>query len=382
MKHKIGLIALLFVLSLFIAACGTKGEIEEEVNAGVEVSEEVDTVETLKVYTTIFPLQDFVSKIGGEHVEVNNIVPVGADAHTFEPSPRTMVDITSADLYIYNGLGIEGFADAVADVLANESIKIVRASDGVDLIDYDHDHDHGHDDHDHDHDHDDHDHDHDHGHDDHDHGHDDHDHGHDDHDHGHDDHDHDHDHDHDDQDGHGHSHAHGDEDPHIWLDPIRSIKVAENIKNALIELRPEEKAEFEQNFSELKSELEQLDQEFQAMVSEVTNNTIVVSHAGYGYWADRYGIQQVGISGVSPTNEPSIRQLQSIIEFVKENKINYIMMEQNIPTNITNTVISHVGGEALLLHNLEALTSEDADNNEDYFSLMRRNIESLRTALQ
>lgn len=240
MKHKIGLIALLFVLSLFIAACGTKGEIEEEVNAGVEVSEEVDTVETLKVYTTIFPLQDFVSKIGGEHVEVNNIVPVGADAHTFEPSPRTMVDITSADLYIYNGLGIEGFADAVADVLANESIKIVRASDGVDLIDYDHDHDHGHDDHDHDHDHDDHDHDHDHGHDDHDHGHDDHDHGHDDHDHGHDDHDHDHDHDHDDQDGHGHSHAHGDEDPHIWLDPIRSIKVAENIKNALIELRPEE----------------------------------------------------------------------------------------------------------------------------------------------
>ncbi|MCD8501279.1 MAG: zinc ABC transporter substrate-binding protein [Bacillaceae bacterium] len=347
MKHKISIFAVLLILTLFLAACGTKEDGKEEVDAGEVTHKEFE--ETLKVYTTIFPLQDFVSKIGGEHVEVNNVVPVGADAHTFEPSPRTMVDITKADLYIYNGLGIEGFADAVADVLANESVKIVRASDGVELIDYDH----GHDDLDHDHDHD---------------------------DHGHDD--HDHDHDHDDHDDHGHNHDHGDEDPHIWLDPLRSIKVAENIKNALIDLRPEAKEDFEQNFAALQTELEQLDQEFKEMITEVPNNTIVVSHAGYGYWTNRYGIQQVGISGISPTNEPSIRQLQDIIEFVKENKINYIMMEQNIPTNITNTVITHVGGEALLLHNLEALTSEDVDNNEDYFSLMRRNIDVLRIALQ
>lgn len=380
MKHKISIFAVLLILTLFLAACGTKEDGKEEVDAGEVTHKEFE--ETLKVYTTIFPLQDFVSKIGGEHVEVNNVVPVGADAHTFEPSPRTMVDITKADLYIYNGLGIEGFADAVADVLANESVKIVRASDGVELIDYDH----GHDDLDHDHDHDDHGHD-DHGHDDHDHDHDHDDHGHDDHnhDHDHDDHghdDHDHDHDHDDHDDHGHNHDHGDEDPHIWLDPLRSIKVAENIKNALIDLRPEAKEDFEQNFAALQTELEQLDQEFKEMITEVPNNTIVVSHAGYGYWTNRYGIQQVGISGISPTNEPSIRQLQDIIEFVKENKINYIMMEQNIPTNITNTVITHVGGEALLLHNLEALTSEDVDNNEDYFSLMRRNIDVLRIALQ
>lgn len=361
MKNKSIIFAIMLVLSTFLAACGAKEE--EQPNTAVEP--EVEEKEVLQVYTTIFPLMDFAKKIGGELVEVKSIVPVGADAHTFEPSPKTMVDVSNAHLYIYNGAGIEGFADAAAEVLKTGNVKILMASEGIDLIAFDHDHD----DHGHDHD--------DHGHDRDDHGHD-----HDDHGHDHDDHGDDHD-EHGDEgdDHHGHEHQ-GEGDPHVWLDPIRSIQVAENIKNALVELLPEASEHFESNFLTLKGQFEALDLRFKEMVQEVSNNTIVVSHAGYGYWTERYGIHQVGISGISPTNEPSIRQIKSVIEFVEHHNIGYIMFEQNIPTSIAETVRSQVGAEALWLHNLEALVQEDVNNNEDYFSLMERNIETLRTALQ
>ena len=147
-------------------------------------------------------------------------------------------------------------------------------------------------------------------------------------------------------------------------------------------MRPGAAEEFEANFESLKEELEALDEEFLNMKADISSNTIIVSHAGYGYWEERYGIHQVGIAGLSPTNEPSIKQMQEVIAMMEENNINYVMFEQNIPTNLAETVREEVGAEALWLHNLENLTTEDKENDEDYFSLMRKNIETLRTALE
>ncbi|MCL7746168.1 metal ABC transporter solute-binding protein, Zn/Mn family [Halalkalibacter alkaliphilus] len=405
MKKLSSLFASILIASSFLAACGGGNEQaeEQEQPATEEPNEEV---EALELFTTIFPLEDFATKIGGEFVNVTNIVPVGADAHTFEPTAREMISVAEGDAFIYNGAGLEGFVDALIETLEGEEVAIVKASEGIDFIDYDHDHsqdhdhdhahdDHGHeDDHDHDHAHDDHaheeedEHDHDHAHDDHAHEDDhDHDHAHDDHaheeedDHGHehDDHAHeedDHDHGHDD-----HAHDH-DEDPHVWLDPILSITLAENIKNALVELMPEQEEVFNANFEEVKAELEAIDAEFQAMVEAAEKDTFLVSHAGYGYWEERYGVKQIGIAGISPTNEPSQRQLQDIIELANEYGLQYVLFEQNIPTKVAEVVKDEVGAEALYLHNLEALIEEDVENDEDYFSLMRRNIEVLETALQ
>ncbi|WP_062048246.1 metal ABC transporter solute-binding protein, Zn/Mn family [Bacillus sp. JCM 19034] len=370
MKPTYYLLALILVFSSFLAACGGTEEEPEEVVTDDDSHVE-ETIEPLEVFTTIFPLEDFANKIGGEFVEVTNLVPVGADAHTFEPTPREMIDVAEGDVFIYNGAGLEGFADALIETLEGEDILIVQASTGIDLIDFD---DHGHE---HDHDGDDHDHGHEHDHDgdDHDHGHE-HDHDGDDHDHG-----HEHDHDGDDHD-HGHHHHHHDEDPHVWLDPILAITLAENVKDALVELMPEQEDLFTNNFDSLKEELEQIDAEFQEMVDAASKNTFIVSHAGYGYWKERYGLEQIGISGISPTQEPSQREIEDIISHAEENELKHIMFEQSIPTQIAEVVKDEVGAEALYLHNLEALVQEDVDNNEDYLSLMRRNIEALETALQ
>ncbi|WP_026689346.1 metal ABC transporter solute-binding protein, Zn/Mn family [Alteribacter aurantiacus] len=405
-RVKASLFSSMLVASAFLVACGADEDTTDQGQEGGEEAVE-ETEDPLLVYTTLYPLEDFAAKIGGDHVEVENIVPVGADAHTFEPTAQQMIRVAEGDLFVYNGAGFEGFASQIKEVLEGENVKIIEAAEGIELIDYHHDHDHGHeeddhgheDDHDHGHEEDDHGHedDHDHGHeedehgheDDHDHGHEEDDHGHEeDHDHGHEEDDHghedDHDHGHEEDDhghDHGHDHDHGDEDPHVWLDPVRAIELAENIKLALIELRPEAEEDFRANFEGLEEELLELDEEFQTMADEKSQDTIIVSHAGYGYWENRYGIKQVGISGISPSNEPSIQQVQETINFAEENNINHVMFEQNIPTNIAETVREQVGAEDLWLHNLEALTEEDIENGEDYFSLMRRNIEVLETAL-
>ncbi|ARK31372.1 metal ABC transporter solute-binding protein, Zn/Mn family [Halalkalibacter krulwichiae] len=349
MRKLSSIFAFLLVLTVFLAACGGN-EQEEQQSTTEDVDQE--SMEVLEIYTTIFPLEDFANKIGGEFVNVTNLVPVGADAHTFEPTAREMISVAEADAFIYNGAGLEGFVDALVETVDGESIAIVTASEGIDLLDYDHDH--NHDEHAHEEEHD--------------------------HDHNHDEHAHEEEHDHDhNHDEHAHDH---DEDPHVWLDPILSITLAENIKNVLIELMPEQEDFFSANFEEVKTELEVIDQEFQAMVDAAEKDTFLVSHAGYGYWEDRYDIVQIGISGISPTNEPSQRQIQDIIELADQYGLEYVMFEQNIPTKIAEVVKGEVGAEALYLHNLEALVQEDVENGEDYFSLMRKNIKALETALQ
>lgn len=350
LNFKFIILVIVLLFSTLLAACSsqektqpTKDEIEtSEVNGNVV--EDEDAKEVLQVFTTIFPLTDFTKKIGGEYVEVKSLIPVGADAHTFEPSAKTMVDVAKADLYVYNGAGIEGFADAAADVLKTSNVKILKALEGIELIEFAHEHSHE-DEHD--------------------------------------------DHDKADEKDHGHSHedakqdqSGSEQDPHAWLDPIRAIQLAENIKNALVELMPEAATQFESNFALLKQELQALDQKFIQMVAEVPKDTIIVSHAGYGYWTDRYGIKQIGIAGISPMNEPSIRQIQEVIEYAEHYNINYIMFEQNIPTAIAETVLSQIGAVKVSLHNLESLVAADLKSNEDYISLMEKNIEALRTALQ
>ncbi|MET3507631.1 metal ABC transporter solute-binding protein, Zn/Mn family [Halalkalibacter oceani] len=347
---------LLSALFFLIVACSNN---ENEAGDQEQGEEETDgATEALEIYTTIFPLEDFANKIGGEYVHVTNLVPVGADAHTFEPTARDMISVAEGDAFIYNGAGLEGFAAALIDTINGETVAIVEAAKNIDLIDTSdtepseegHAHEEG----------ESHAHEEEHAHEE-------------------DAHAHEEEHAHEGEDAHGHSH---DQDPHVWLDPILSISMAEEIKNALIELMPEQEETFSSNFAELKAELEALDAEFTAMVEQAEKDTFLVSHAGYGYWERRYGLTQVGISGISPTSEPSQRELQRIIEFAKENNLQHVMFEQNISTKVAEVVTNEVGAEPLYLHNLEALVEEDVQQEEDYFSLMRQNIESLRTALQ
>lgn len=287
--------------------------------------------EKIKIYTTIFPLQDFSRKIGGKYVEVENIVPAGSDAHSFEPTTKTMVQIAEGDAFIYLGTGIEGFTDAVISAVENEDTAIVKASEGIHLIgapESSEDED-----------------------------------------------------EHKEENEEEHAGEDSDVDPHVWLDPGRSVQLAENIKNALIKIDPSQQDYFEKNYQTLKDNLETVDSKFESMAKESQNKTFIVAHSAYGYWEDAYGLKQIGISGLSPSAEPSQKQLEEIVKTAKNAELKYILFEQNVENRVAEVIKRELGAETLTLHNLESLTEEDIQNNEDYISLMNKNIETLKQAL-
>jgi zinc transport system substrate-binding protein len=324
MKKKLSLLlAFWFITMMSIVGCSSNTASNGE---KAENSKE----DQLIIYTTIFPLQDFTKKIGGDHVLVESVFPPNADAHTYEPTTKQMVKMAEADLFIYTGIGLEGFAEKAHETLETENVKVIKAGDGIELIKSKDEDEHA-DKH---------------------------------------------------EDEHTDEHTHHDDlDPHVWLDPVLAVQLAENIKNALVELKPEAKKDFEENFEQLKEQLNDLDQQFKDVVQNAERSEIVVSHAAYGYWENRYGIQQIYISGLSPTSEPSQKELAEIIEFAKKHNIKYVIFEQNVSNNIANIVQSELGAEALTLHNLESITEEEMKNGEDYFSLMKQNLETLKKAL-
>jgi zinc transport system substrate-binding protein len=376
MRYKILTLIAIFVLGTTLIGCNNETTTTQK-----------DDNNKLKVYTTLYPLADFTKKIGGDQVDVESIIPPGADAHTFEPTSKQMIDIAEADAFIYNGLGMETYAEKIAEALENEDTIMVEAAHGIEVVQHTHDH-HTHeaehhesDEHEHEAEHheaDEHAHEEEH--------HESDEHAHEEENHESDEHAHEEEHHESDEHAHEdkaneHEHHHRDVDPHVWLDPIRAIILAQNIKDALIELKPEAKEEFENNFITLKAELEKLDEEFHQLVDAKKNPEMIVSHAAYGYWEESYGIHQIAVAGISPTDEPSQKDLANIIKLAKEKQIQYIIFEQNVTPKVAEVIRKEINAEPLRLHNLSVLTEEDIQNGEDYFSLMRKNIETLDKVL-
>ncbi|MCF6136355.1 metal ABC transporter solute-binding protein, Zn/Mn family [Pseudalkalibacillus berkeleyi] len=320
---------MLFIFSslLLVAACGQ--------NKYASTTDANESTKKLEVMTTLYPLADFTKKIGGTHVEVESILPPGADAHTFEPTPKTMIKLADSDLFIYMGAGLEGFAESAAKTLKDGEVELIEASEGVTFEVFQSNHGHEHNDHDEE----------------------------------------------ETQQAEEKHDDHGDVDPHVWLDPILAIDLADHIKSELIQAKPEAKDDFERNFLDLKKKLEELDRSYQQMVEQAERKEILVSHAAYGYWEHRYGIEQISVSGLSPTNEPTQQQMKEIIEETREYNIQYILFEQNVSTKPAETIKKHLNLDILYLHNLSVLTEEDIENKEDYFTLMERNQSTLKKAL-
>ncbi|KYG33375.1 metal ABC transporter solute-binding protein, Zn/Mn family [Alkalihalobacillus trypoxylicola] len=177
---------------------------------------------------------------------------------------------------------------------------------------------------------------------------------------------------------------HGDNgigDPHVFLDPIISIDLANKIKEMLVELLPEQETYFEENFVELTKQLEEIDQQLAETISNADHNQIIVSHAAYGYWEQRYGLEQLSILGLSSTQEPSQAQLVELVNVANENDLKYVTFENNVSSTIAEVIQSEIGAESLILRNMESISQEDLDNGEDYISMMKKNIETLETAL-
>src|SRR5699024_11980343 len=102
--------------------------------------------------------------------------------------------------------------------------------------------------------------------------------------------------------------------------------------------------------------------------------------AAYGYWESAYGIEQIAISGISSSDEPSQKELTKIAEIAKENDLQNVVFEKNNSNKVASIIQEDIGADKLEINNLEVLSDEDIENNEDYHTLMYNIFEDIDQA--
>ncbi|WP_124726277.1 metal ABC transporter substrate-binding protein [Staphylospora marina] len=278
-----------------------------------------------RVVASIYPLEYFAKMIGGEHVEVTALVPPGVEPHDFELSPRDMMMLGDADVFVYNGAGMEAWAEKALSSAGDDTV-VVEATKGIPLL-----HPKGSDD-------------------------------------GHD------------HDGEAHDRESG-ADPHVWLDPVRAKEMAGRIRDGLIRADAPHRNDYEQNFAELARRLDELHARYLDMTKKAPRKEFLVSHAAFSYLADRYGLKQIAVSGVSPSDEPGPRELADIVETARRLGVKAVLFETLVSGKVAETVRRELGAEALVLNPLEGLTEEEKARGADYFTVMEQNLSHLAKAL-
>lgn len=318
---------LLISLLIFISACSNDDKPQSEISG--------NEVKKIEVYASIYPMYYFAKEIGKEKIDLELMVPPGAEPHDWEPTAKLMARMERADIFIYNGVQMEMWAERVIGALSNEKLIVVEASKGIELLKLEEDLGE-HEEHDEDHENEKHDEEH---------------------------------------------HGHGEYDPHVWLDPVRAIEQAKNIKDAFVKADLENKEFYEANFNKLSDKLKELDDKFRKELKDKKMDQIVVAHAAFGYLADRYGLKQVSISGLTPQEEPSAFKMAQITELVKEHGVKYIFYETLTSPKLSEVLAEETGAQTAVLNPIGGLPIEDIEAGKDYISIMEENLESLKKAL-
>lgn len=173
-----------------------------------------------------------------------------------------------------------------------------------------------------------------------------------------------------------------DTDPHIWLDPMLAKQQVRAIRLALAEVDPSHGADYERNEQVFAAKLDALDEAYRVGLAECQSQAIVASHASFGYLADRYGLTQVAIAGLSPDAEPSPSVLGDVANFVKANHVSYIFFESLVSPKLAETIAEETGAKTLELNPIEGLTDADRAAGKSYLDAMYANLTNLKIALQ
>ncbi|HHY78316.1 MAG TPA: zinc ABC transporter solute-binding protein [Clostridiales bacterium] len=301
----------LIIAAIFAATSCTYDASDKTLNEG--------EADKLKIYTSFYPMYFITKEIAKDKADVMNMIPAGVEPHDWEPTLKTMTELQKSDLFIYNGAGMERWADRVIGNLDKNKTLVVEASRGIELIGS--------------------------------------------------------------EDGHEDD-DHGDYDPHVWVSPVNLKKEALNVLNALIEKDKENEQFYRDNYEKLAASLMKLDADIRDAVKNFRSNIIVTSHEAFGYFAKEYGLTQIPIRGVSPQQEPSPAKIIEIVKLCRENNVKYIFVEKFVNPKYSETIAREIGGEVLTLNAAHGLTEEEEKAGKDYISIMYENLENLKKALE
>lgn len=327
-KRLVGLLALSAVA--FLASCGN----------GASTSSDDDS---LQIVTTFYPMQALTNAVVGDSAEAT-VMLENTDAHEYEPSAQDIAALNEADVFVYNSEDMETFVPSLLESIDNPDLVIIEAASEVELIDGDvetvgettSEEEHTDEDTDaeteEDHDHE------------------------------------------------GHSH---ETDPHTWLDPVNAVTEAQTIANALTEVDPDNTETYQENAGQFASDMMTVHDEYDSLFESAETKTFLTQHASFGYLANRYGLHQAAVTGVTESAEPSPKRIAEIVSYMKENNISVIYGQAGGATEIAKTIASEVGGTVGELQSMESVdTSQYPADGTGFIAIMKDNLESLAEGVQ
>lgn len=344
MKRSVYIILSVLAVSLCCAGCSENNSPEAEekkqmTDQNKQISDQVSSSgDKLKVAASFYPMYDFATKIGGDKAEVTNMVPAGTEPHDWEPAATDIRELESADVFVYNGAGMEHWVESVLESLDNQKLTVVEAAKGLTLMEGTHDHEEtaG------------------------------------------------------DEEAAAREVSHDKDankddisyDPHVWLDPMNAKAEMENIKNAFVAADPKNQDYYEKNFETYAAEFIKLDQEYRAEIAKTSGKDLITAHEAFGYLCKAYGLNQVGIEGLMPDSEPDPSRMDEVIQFAKKHNVKTIFFEELVSPKVAKTIANEIGAKTEVLNPLEGLSDEELAAGADYFSVMRENLKKLDEALK
>jgi zinc/manganese transport system substrate-binding protein len=276
----------------------------------------------LRILTTFLPACSFAANVAGEHALVENLLHPNVSLHDYQLTPADLTRITSADLILVNGLGMETFLDrAIQNSGAKTKSKLVTLTDGLQsqLIHEDPEHRH-----------------------------------------------------------HAETGHHHETDPHVWLDPRLAAHCVTNIVRALQKADPQNAAAYEKNAARYIDALHALDAELVELLAPVKDIPFITYHNAFRYFVRRYGLNLVGVVEQVPEISPSSHELKALHTAIREKKAKVLFTEPSGSTRLAKQIAKDAGIRLEVLDPLE--TGELKP--DAYVQGMRRNAAALLKGLQ
>ncbi|WP_319511224.1 metal ABC transporter solute-binding protein, Zn/Mn family [uncultured Draconibacterium sp.] len=264
-------ILLLLVLATLFASCGNQKKAKEEAVADV-------------VTVSILPQKTFVEKIAGNDFEVNLLIPPGSSPAAYTLLPSQLKDIARSAIWFR--IGYIGFEHSWSDKIAqaNENMKVVNISEGLDLIA-------------------------------------------------------------DKIEQHG-DHVHIDGvDPHTWLSPTMVKQMAKVILDELSDLKPEKAAEYKANYMRFVKECDQLNVDLKNQLKDYAGRKFIVFHPSLSYYAREYGLDQYSLE--TGGKEPTPQELRKVVDMAKSEGIKVIYIQSEFDREHARVFADEIGGEII-----------------------------------
>lgn len=359
MKRKLFAMLLLSAFSVSILAGCTGTKKEEETKDNV-----------LKVAATVFPVYDMARTIGGDHVQVDMIVPPGVDLHSFEMTPESIKKIENADIVLYSGDKLDPWIAKIhAESEKKGKPRFVNVADGINILSeedvekcsaLEDEHDKAETTHEHDHDkaeaaHE---------------------------------HDHDkteatHEHEHDKAGEEHHHHHHEGGDPHIWTSLKNAQIMAANITKALTSANEKNKETFEKNGKEYEKQLADLDKQYQDTIDKAKRKTLFVADEfPFGYFVRDYNLQYVAAFDSCDDNaEPSAQRIAKIENMIKEQKVPVVFYTEVAEPKIATKIAADTGTKTKLFNAAHTVSADELKKGRSYLEIMKENLKSLEAGI-